>query len=59
VRVLRVRFVDERRARVRFAFVIGGSQLPQDGLAVKIDDRWRVSRETFCRVVAMAGVQCP
>jgi hypothetical protein len=59
VRVLRIRFLTERRARVRFAFLIGGSELPQDGEAVKVDDRWRVSRETFCRVLAMAGIKCP
>jgi hypothetical protein len=59
VRVLRVRFLDEHRARVRFAFVFGNSQFPVDGVAVKAGDRWRVSRETFCRVMAMAGVRCP
>ena len=59
LRVLRVRFLGEQRARVRFAFVFGGNEFPLDGEAVKREDRWRVSRGTFCRVMAMAGVRCP
>jgi hypothetical protein len=60
MRVQRLRFLDEHRARVRVDMIIHGGVGPSfDGEAVKHEGRWRVSRDTFCRVMAMAGVRCP
>lgn len=59
VRVERVRFLDERHARTRFVILLAGAGPSFDGKAVEADGRWRVSRETFCQVMAMAGVRCP
>ena len=59
VRVERVRFLDERHARVRFVILVGRGGPSFDGEAVQAGGRWRVGRETFCQVVAMAGVRCP
>jgi hypothetical protein len=60
VHVQRVRFLDEGRARVGFAILLGRGNGPSfEGTAVETNGVWRVSRETFCHVVAMAGVRCP
>ena len=59
VRVERVRFLDERHARARFVILLGRGGPSFDGEAVAADGRWRVSRDTFCQVMAIAGVRCP
>jgi hypothetical protein len=59
VRVERVRFLDERHARARFVILLGRGGPSFDGEAVAADGRWQVRRETFCQVMAMAGVRCP
>jgi hypothetical protein len=60
VQIQRVRFLDEHHARVGFTILLGGAGGPSlDGQALETGGVWRVSRETFCRVVAMAGVRCP
>jgi hypothetical protein len=59
VQVERMRFVDDRRARVRFAILLDHGGPSFDGEAMEQDGRWLVSRDTFCRVVAMIGVRCP
>jgi hypothetical protein len=59
VQVQRVRFLDDSHAQVGFAILLGAGGGPSfEGHAVRTDV-WRVSRDTFCRVVAMAGVRCP
>jgi hypothetical protein len=57
--VERIRFLDDQRARVRFVIVLGQGGPFFDGEAIKAEGRWRVSRKTFCQVVAMVGVRCP
>jgi hypothetical protein len=37
----------------------GPSGLTQTGHAVLVEGEWKVSRDTWCRRVSMAGVQCP
>ena len=60
VHVQRVRFLDEHHARVGFAILLtGGSGPTFEGAAQATDGVWQVSRDTFCRVVGMAGVRCP
>ena len=60
VRVTSVRLVGTDRALVTFTILSDGRELlpDQQGGAVKIDGRWRVSRSTFCSVVALVNVQC-
>jgi ClpX C4-type zinc finger len=57
-----VRFVSEDEAEVHFALLLsqlGPSGLTQTGHAVLVEGEWKVSRDTWCRLVSMAGVQCP
>jgi hypothetical protein len=62
VAVGRIVFLDEVRAAVIFRFVVRtalagfGSQL---GYAVRVQGEWKVARDTYCRVLGWAGVQCP
>jgi hypothetical protein len=56
--VVRIRFVTPTEAAVRFTL----SALPGqafDGRAVRIGDRWRIGRETYCMTAALGGVPCP
>jgi hypothetical protein len=32
---------------------------PIDGSAVRIDGEWKISRDTYCVVARLAGVECP
>jgi hypothetical protein len=56
--VVRIRFVAPNEAAVRFTL----SALPGqsfDGRVVRIGDRWRIGRETYCMTAALGGVACP
>jgi hypothetical protein len=61
VDVTGVRIVQPDRALVRFSILSNGQPKlsDQQGGAVKIDGRWRVSRSTFCSVIALVNVRCP
>jgi hypothetical protein len=61
VRLDRIRFRGAAAAEMRFTIFLGrgGPAIPEDGVARRIDDVWRVSRDTYCRVVQRAGVRCP
>lgn len=56
-----IRFVSEDEAEVQFGLLLSnfGSPMAQTGHAVLVDGEWKVSRETWCRLVRMAGVECP
>lgn len=54
-----LRFVEPDRAEVRFSVLLGAAGFPFEGEAVRRGGRWRVSRRTFCQLLAMAGVHCP
>jgi hypothetical protein len=59
-----LRFVEADLAEVRFSVLLGSGPLgaggfPFEGQAVLRDGRWQVSRQTFCQLLAMAGVHCP
>jgi hypothetical protein len=60
-RVHEVRLVDPDHALVTFSLLRDGSPLltNQQGVAVRIDGRWVVSRATFCAISAMGGIDCP
>jgi hypothetical protein len=58
-----IRFVNAHEARVLFTIAIGppvnqtfGGRL---GRASVVNGDWKVTRDTFCEFMAMAGVQCP
>src|ERR671910_179035 len=58
----RVRFLSEDEAEVQFTLWLsqfGSSGLPQTGHAVKVGEDWKVSRDTWCGLVSMRGVECP
>jgi hypothetical protein len=56
----RVRFRGPTEADIRFTIRLSGAPGPVvDGEAIFADGRWQMSRETFCQVMRMAGVQCP
>jgi ClpX C4-type zinc finger len=57
-----VRFVSEDEAEVHFTLWLSqfGSQgLNHTGHAVRMGDEWKVSRDTWCGLVRMIGVECP
>ena len=57
-----VRFVSDDEAEVRYSLQLpqfGPSGLAQTGYAVLVDGEWQMSRDTWCNLVSMAGVQCP
>jgi hypothetical protein len=56
-----VRFVSDDEAEVQFTLLLSdfGSPMPQTGHAVLVDGEWKVSRETWCRLVRLTGVECP
>lgn len=62
VSVDHVRFLSEDEAEVHFAVLLpppGPPALARTGHAVRVGDRWTVSRETWSDLVAMVGVTCP
>jgi hypothetical protein len=57
-----VRFLSEDEAEVQFTLWVstfGASGLQQTGHAVKVGEDWKVSRDTTCGFLRMAGVECP
>jgi hypothetical protein len=57
-----VRFLSEDEAEVQFVLFLprfGHSGLARTGHAVVVDQEWKVSRDTWCQLVGMAGVECP
>jgi Clp amino terminal domain, pathogenicity island component/ClpX C4-type zinc finger len=54
-----VRFVSEDRAQVRFGILLGTTEYPFTGDAVRLDGRWVVSRTTIGLLLAGAGVTIP
>lgn len=57
-----VRFLSEDEAEVHFTLWLSqfGSQgLNQTGHAVRSGDQWKVSRDTWCGLVRMIGIECP
>jgi len=56
--VQRIRFTTIDNAAVRFVMSLLPEQ-PVDGSAVRVDGRWKISRDTYCAVVRLAGVECP
>ena len=56
----RVRFGGGATAEIRFTLRLSGGPGPVvDGEVINTSGRWQMTRETFCQVMAMAGVQCP
>ena len=60
-RVERVAFLSDTEAAVWFSVWLGASPyLPTHrGAAVLEDGRWKVSRATFCALLARVGIACP
>jgi hypothetical protein len=60
-KVYDVVFLNDRTAAVRFElFYTGGAEFgPQNGRAVLVNGRWKVSRDTYCMVLGWAGATCP
>jgi hypothetical protein len=56
VKIERIKFLHEREAVVWFRSPYLGTR---EGRALRIDGRWKVSRATYCGLIAMAGVRCP
>lgn len=57
-----VRFLSEDEAEVHFVLLLsqfGVSGLARTGHAVRIGEEWTVSRDTWCALVGMVGVECP
>ncbi len=57
-----VRFVSEDEAEVHFTLWLsqfGAQGLNHTGHAVRMGDEWKVSRDTWCGLVRMIGVECP
>jgi hypothetical protein len=57
-----VRFLSEDEAEVHFVLLLsqfGPSGLARTGHAVRVGEEWKVSRDTWCGLVAMVGVECP
>ena len=60
-KVYDVVFLNDHTAAVRFElFYTGGAEFgPQNGRAVLVSGRWKVSRDTYCMVLGWAGATCP
>jgi hypothetical protein len=59
--VERVVFISDTEAAVWFSVWLGASPYlpPHRGAAVLVDGRWKVSRTTFCALLARVGLACP
>lgn len=55
----RIRFLDSDRAEVRFTILLPHGPMMHQGLAVRRDGRWLVSRQTMTEVVAQSGIIIP
>ena len=56
VRIERVLFLNTDEAVVWFDLRYGPVR---EGRAVRVDGRWKVSRDTYCGLLELAGVRCP
>ena len=54
-RIEKVKFLNRSEAVVWFTNVLP----TREGRAVLVDGEWKVSRATYCSLVAMGGVTCP
>ena len=56
-----IEFLDARAAAVGYSVWLGGAPLlsHRRGVAVLVDGRWKVSRETFCEQMSLGGIPCP
>ncbi len=57
-----VRFLSEDEAEVHFVVFVphfGASGIARTGHAVLVGQEWKVSRDTWCDLLRMAGVECP
>ena len=58
-----VRMLSEDEAEVHFVLVYPGGvtapRFPFTGHAVLSDGRWKVARETWCRLIGSIGIPCP
>jgi hypothetical protein len=58
-----VQFINAREAWVTYSVTIAGRHSMQlgdrAGRAVLAGDEWKVTRDTFCQFMQIAGVQCP
>jgi hypothetical protein len=52
-------FTSAQRAAVSFTVVATTGTFPFFGEAVITDDGWKVTRQTWCREITLAGKQCP
>lgn len=56
-----VRFVNEDEAEVSFVLLFPSvvlPRMPERGRAVLVEGRWKVARDTWCRLVQSLGVPC-
>ena len=60
-RVEAVRALDDTHVSVTYTVLHGGrpAYANQAGIAVKVDGRWLVSRETVCALLGYGGISCP
>jgi hypothetical protein len=56
VHVEHIKFLHQHEAVVWFRSAFLGTR---EGRALNIDGRWKVSRATYCALIALAGVRCP
>ena len=56
-----IHFYDQERALVSFSILMGERLLlgGQQGEALLIDGEWKMARSTFCRLMNLAGIECP
>jgi hypothetical protein len=52
-------FTSATRAAVQFTVVSSSGTFPFFGEAVLTDGHWRLTRDTWCHEVTLAGKQCP
>jgi hypothetical protein len=56
IRVEKIKFLDATEAVVWFSSAMLANR---EGRAVLVEGAWKVSRATYCSLIAMAGVVCP
>jgi hypothetical protein len=63
VRVDEIRFVNRKKAAVRYTIVLPGYYIPEFpnriGHAVLVGQTWKVTRQTFCNDLTLGSVSCP
>jgi hypothetical protein len=59
----RLRFLNDHEAMVSYTLTVTGgfnaTLAGRPGRAVLVDGQWKVARQTFCELMATAGVTCP